>query len=181
MCLVALRTSKFPKHRVLGMAGVLDSARMRSFIAEALDVSMENVDAMVLGGHGDTMVPLPALDGRRHPDHRTSFKREDRAINQRTREGGIEIVKLLKTGSAYYAPSASAAFMVEAILRTRRRSSPARRSSRASTASTASSWACPASSVPAASSRSSSSTHGGRALRAHEVASAVKELSAALK
>jgi malate dehydrogenase len=117
MCLVALKTSKFPKSRVIGMAGVLDSARMRWFIAEALDVSMENVHAMVLGGHGDTMVPMPrfsTVSGISITELLPKDKIE--AINQRTRDGGAEIVKLLKTGSAYYAPSASTAEMVEAIL-----------------------------------------------------------------
>lgn len=118
MCLVALRTSKFPKHRVLGMAGVLDSARMRSFIAQALNVSMENVHAMVLGGHGDTMVPLPRFSTVAGiPITELLTKDKIEAINQRTRDGGAEIVKLLKTGSAYYAPSASAAEMVEAIIK----------------------------------------------------------------
>ena len=79
MCQVALRRSGFPKHRVIGMAGVLDSARMRCFLAEALDVSVENVTAFVLGGHGDTMVPLPALlNLRRHSDYRVAVKRTDR-------------------------------------------------------------------------------------------------------
>ena len=118
MCLVAMKTSKFPKHRVLGMAGVLDSARMRSFIAEALKVSMENVHAMVLGGHGDTMVPLPRFSTVSGiPITELLPKDRIESINQRTRDGGAEIVKLLKTGSAYYAPSASAAEMVEAILK----------------------------------------------------------------
>ncbi|MBI4423958.1 MAG: malate dehydrogenase [Elusimicrobia bacterium] len=118
MCLVALKTSGFPKHRVLGMAGVLDSARMRTFIAEALNVSAENVHAMVLGGHGDTMVPLPRFSTVAGIPI-TELLPKDRiaAINQRTRDGGAEIVKLLKTGSAYYAPSASSAEMVEAILK----------------------------------------------------------------
>jgi malate dehydrogenase len=117
MCLVALRTSKFPKHRVLGMAGVLDSARMRWFIAEALDVSMENVHAMVLGGHGDTMVPLPRFSTVSGISITELLPKEKiDAINQRTKDGGAEIVKLLKTGSAYYAPSASTAEMVQSIL-----------------------------------------------------------------
>ena len=118
MCLVALRTSGFPKHRVLGMAGVLDSARMRTFIAEALNVSVENVHAMVLGGHGDTMVPLPRFSTVSGiPITELLAKEKIAAINQRTRDGGAEIVKLLKTGSAYYAPSASTAEMVESILK----------------------------------------------------------------
>ena len=125
MCLVALRTSKFPKHRVIGMAGVLDSARMRSFIAEALNVSMENVHAMVLGGHGDTMVPLPRFSTVAGiPITELLSKEKIQAINQRTRDGGAEIVKLLKTGSAYYAPSASSAEMVEAILKDKKKILP---------------------------------------------------------
>ncbi len=125
MCQVALKASKFPKQRVIGMAGILDSARMRWFIAEALDVSMENVHAMVLGGHGDTMVPLPrfsTVNGIAITELLSKEKIE--AINQRTRDGGAEIVKLLKTGSAYYAPSASAAEMVEAILKNKKKILP---------------------------------------------------------
>ncbi|MBI5246022.1 MAG: malate dehydrogenase [Elusimicrobia bacterium] len=125
MCQVALKTSKFPKHRVIGMAGVLDSARMRWFIAEALDVSMESVHAMVLGGHGDTMVPMPrfsTVSGIAITELLSKEKIE--AINQRTRDGGAEIVKLLKTGSAYYAPSAAAAEMVESILKDKRKILP---------------------------------------------------------
>jgi len=125
MCQVALKVSKFPKHRVIGMAGVLDSARMRWFIAEALDVSMESVHAMVLGGHGDTMVPMPrfsTVNGIAITELLPKEKIE--AINQRTRDGGAEIVKLLKTGSAYYAPSASAAEMVEAILKDKKKILP---------------------------------------------------------
>ncbi|MEK9144409.1 MAG: malate dehydrogenase, partial [Elusimicrobiota bacterium] len=125
MCLVALRVSKFPKHRVLGMAGVLDSARMRSFIAEALEVSMENVHAMVLGGHGDTMVPMPRLSTVGGiPITELLPKDKIEAINQRTREGGAEIVKLLVKGSAYYAPSASTAEMVESILKDKKKVLP---------------------------------------------------------
>ena len=125
MCLVALKTSKFPKHRVIGMAGVLDSARMRCFIADALNVSIENVHAMVLGGHGDTMVPLPrfsTISGI--PVTELLPKDQVAAIIKRTREGGAEIVKLLKTGSAYYAPSASAAEMAEAILKDKKKVRP---------------------------------------------------------
>jgi malate dehydrogenase len=117
MCQVALKASKFPKKRVLGMAGVLDSARMRTFIAQALEVSVHNVHAMVLGGHGDTMVPLPRFSTVAGiPITELLSKEKIEAINQRTRDGGAEIVKLLKTGSAYYAPSASVVEMVEAIL-----------------------------------------------------------------
>ena len=125
MCSVALKTSKFPKHRVIGMAGVLDSARMRWFIAEALDVSMENVHAMVLGGHGDTMVPMPRFSTVNGiPITELLPKEKIEAINQRTRDGGAEIVKLLKTGSAYYAPSAATAEMVEAILKDKKKILP---------------------------------------------------------
>ncbi|OGS41935.1 MAG: malate dehydrogenase [Elusimicrobia bacterium RIFOXYD12_FULL_66_9] len=125
MCSVALKTSKFPKHRVIGMAGILDSARMCWFIAEALDVSMENVHAMVLGGHGDTMVPLPRFSTVNGISITELLPKEKiEAINQRTRDGGAEIVKLLKTGSAYYAPSAAAAEMVEAILKDKKKILP---------------------------------------------------------
>jgi len=125
MCQVALKTSGFPKHRVIGMAGVLDSARMRWFIAEALDVSMESVHAMVLGGHGDTMVPMPRFSTVNGISITELLPKEKiEAINQRTRDGGAEIVKLLKTGSAYYAPSAAAAEMVEAILKDKRKILP---------------------------------------------------------
>ena len=117
MCLVAQRASKFPKQRVIGMAGILDSARMRAFIARTLDVSVENVHAMVLGGHGDTMVPLPRFSTVSGvPITELLPKERIDAIMQRTRDGGAEIVKLLGTGSAYYAPAAAAVEMVEAIL-----------------------------------------------------------------
>lgn len=125
MCQVALKTSKFPKHRVIGMAGVLDSARMRTFIAQALNVSVENVHAMVLGGHGDTMVPLPRFSTVGGISVTELMSKEQvEAIIQRTRDGGAEIVKLLKTGSAYYAPSASAAEMVESILKDKKKILP---------------------------------------------------------
>ena len=125
MCSVALKASKFPKHRVIGMAGVLDSARMRCFLAEALDVSIENVHAMVLGGHGDTMVPMPRFSTVNGiPITELLPKEQIDAINERTKNGGAEIVKLLEKGSAYYAPSAAAAEMVEAILRDKRKILP---------------------------------------------------------
>src|ERR671937_228572 len=125
MCYVAMKASGFPRDRVLGMAGVLDTARYRMFLAEAMDVSVEDIQAMVLGGHGDTMVPLvsyttvsgipvsqlldpPTLD----------------AIVDRARNGGAEIVKYLKTGSAYYAPSAAAVQMCEAIVLDQKRILP---------------------------------------------------------
>ncbi|HEX7316804.1 MAG TPA: malate dehydrogenase, partial [Pyrinomonadaceae bacterium] len=116
MCQVAFKKSGFPKHRVIGMAGVLDSARMRCFLAEALDVSVENVTAFVLGGHGDTMVPLPRYTTVAGIPI-TELMAEDRikAICDRTANGGAEITKLVGT-SAWYAPGASAALMVEAIL-----------------------------------------------------------------
>jgi len=113
---VAHRVSGFPRNRVLGMAGVLDSARFRSFIAEALQVSVENIHAMVLGGHGDSMVPLnryTTVAGRPVSEWLSPEALE--ALIKRTREGGIEIVNLLKTGSAFYAPAASVVEMVEAI------------------------------------------------------------------
>ncbi len=117
MCQVALQTSKFPKNRVIGMAGVLDSSRMRAFIAAELKVSTENVHAMVLGGHGDTMVPLPRFSTVAGIPITELLPREKiDAINTRTCNGGAEIVKLLKTGSAYYAPAAAAVEMVEAIM-----------------------------------------------------------------
>lgn len=117
MCQVALQTSKFPKNRVIGMAGILDSSRMRTFIADALKVSTENVHAMVLGGHGDTMVPLPRFSTVAGiPITELMTKEQIDAINTRTCNGGAEIVKLLKTGSAYYAPAAAAVEMVAAIL-----------------------------------------------------------------
>lgn len=118
MAYVAMKTLGFPRNRVLGMAGVLDGARFRSFIAEELKVSVKDVNAFVLGGHGDTMVPMP-----RHcsvggiPLTEILPKERVDALVQRTRTGGAEIVNLLKTGSAYYAPSASAVQMAEAILR----------------------------------------------------------------
>ena len=106
MCQVALKRSGFPKHRVIGMAGVLDSARMRCFLAEALDVSVENVTAFVLGGHGDTMVNTTILDVRRDSNSRTLIKEKIDAIVKRTASGGADC-EFVETGSAYYAPSAA--------------------------------------------------------------------------
>jgi malate dehydrogenase len=117
MCEVARRVSGFPRERVLGMAGVLDAARMRCFIAAELKVSVEDVDAFVLGGHGDTMVPLPryaTVNGIPLPQLLAADTIE--AINTRTKNGGAEIVNYYKTGSAYYAPGASSYEMVAAIL-----------------------------------------------------------------
>ncbi len=118
MCQVAHKVSGFPKQRVFGMAGILDSARMRTFIAMELGVSVENVSAFVLGGHGDTMVPLPrysTVAGIPITELLPPDKVE--AIVKRTANGGAEIVSLLKTGSAYYAPSSSTAEMVDAVLK----------------------------------------------------------------
>ena len=125
MTYVAYRASGFPKQRVMGMAGVLDSARFRSFIAEALKVSVDNIQAMVLGGHGDSMVPLiryTTVAGR--PIGEWMPKEKLEALVKRTREGGAEIVNLLKTGSAFYAPAASTVEMVEAIVRDQKKILP---------------------------------------------------------
>jgi malate dehydrogenase len=125
MTQTAFRASGFPKHRVFGMAGVLDSARMRAFIAMELGVSVENIHAFVLGGHGDDMVPLPRFStvaGIPLPD--LLPKERIDAIVERTRKGGGEIVGLLKTGSAYYAPSAAVYEMVDAILGDRKKILP---------------------------------------------------------
>ena len=122
---VARRVSGLPKARVMGMAGVLDSARMRAFIAAELSVPGPDVAAMVLGGHGDTMVPLSrytTVKGR--PVSELMSKDRLEAIVKRTREGGAEIVSLLNTGSAFYAPSASAVSMVEAIVKDQKRVLP---------------------------------------------------------
>lgn len=122
---VAHKVSGFPNQRILGMAGVLDSARFRSFIAAELDVSVENVQAMVLGGHGDTMVPLiryTTVAGR--PIGEWLPKERLEALVKRTRDGGAEIVNLLKAGSAYYAPSAAVVEMVEAILKDQKKILP---------------------------------------------------------
>ena len=125
MAQAAYKLSKFPRERVVGMAGVLDSARFRAFIAQELKVSVENVTAFVLGGHGDTMVPLATLlHGGRNSDHRVDREIQLEALVQRTRDGGAEIVKYLKTGSAYYAPSAAATEMVEAILKDKKKILP---------------------------------------------------------
>src|SRR5450756_1485910 len=117
MCYVAMKATGFPRERVIGMAGVLDSARYRAFIAEALDVSVRDIQAMVLGGHGDTMVPLisyTSVSGI--PVTQLMDRAKLDAIVERTRAGGAEIVKHLKTGSAYYAPSAAAVQMCESIV-----------------------------------------------------------------
>jgi malate dehydrogenase len=125
MCWTAFMTSKFPKNRVIGMAGVLDSARFRTFIAQELNVSVENVTAVVLGGHGDTMVPVTRLSNVSGIPLEELIPAERLAqIVDRTANGGAEIVKHLKTGSAYYAPSASAVEMVEAILKDKKKVLP---------------------------------------------------------
>ena len=125
MCYVAKEVTGFPRERVIGMAGVLDTARYRAFLAEALDVSVRDIQAMVLGGHGDTMVPLisyTSVSGI--PITQLMDKAKLDAIVDRTRNGGAEIVKHLKTGSAYYAPSAGAVQMVEAIVNDQKRILP---------------------------------------------------------
>ncbi len=125
MSYVAKQVTGFPRERVLGMAGVLDTARYRSFLAEALDVSVEDIQAMVLGGHGDTMVPLisyTTVSGI--PVTQLMDRKTLDAIVDRTRNGGAEIVKYLKTGSAYYAPSAAAVQMAEAIVHDKKRILP---------------------------------------------------------
>ena len=125
MVQLAWKKSGFPPPRVIGMAGILDSARFRTFIAHELDVSVENVTAFVLGGHGDTMVPLPRYSTVAGIPI-TDLLPPDRiaALVTRTRDGGAEIVGLLKAGSAYYAPAASTVEMVEAILRDKRKILP---------------------------------------------------------
>jgi malate dehydrogenase len=125
MCWTALHVSKFPKHRVIGMAGVLDTARFRTFIAAELNVSVENVTAVVLGGHGDTMVPVVRLSNVSGIPLTELMDKPtlDRLVD-RTRTGGAEIVKYLKTGSAYYAPAAAAVEMVESILKDKKKVLP---------------------------------------------------------
>jgi len=125
MCYVAKEVTGFPRERILGMAGVLDTARYRSFLAEALDVSVEDISAMVLGGHGDTMVPLisyTTVSGI--PVSQLLDRKTLDAIVDRARNGGAEIVKFLKTGSAYYAPSSAAVQMCEAIALDKKRVLP---------------------------------------------------------
>jgi malate dehydrogenase len=125
MCYVAMKASGFPRERVIGMAGVLDTARYRSFLAEALEISVRDIQAMVLGGHGDTMVPLisyTTVSGI--PITQLMDKAKLDAIVDRARNGGAEIVKYLKTGSAYYAPSSGAVQMVESIVLDQKRILP---------------------------------------------------------
>ena len=125
MCHVAHEASGFPKERVIGMAGVLDSARFRAFISMELDVSVENTHAFVLGGHGDTMVPLPRYSTVAGiPITELMAKDRIEALVDRTRNGGAEIVGLLKTGSAYYAPASAAVEMAESILKDKKKILP---------------------------------------------------------
>jgi malate dehydrogenase len=125
MTYLALKRSGFPKERVLGMAGILDTARYKAFIAMELNVSVEDIQALLLGGHGDEMVPLPrytTVSGI-PLTHLLPKEKIDRLVD-RARKGGAEIVNLLKTGSAFYAPSAAAVQMVEAILKDKKRILP---------------------------------------------------------
>ncbi|BBO80085.1 malate dehydrogenase [Desulfosarcina ovata] len=125
MCHVAYEASGFPKNRVMGMAGVLDSARFRAFIAMELNVSIENTHAFVLGGHGDTMVPLPRYSTVAGiPITELMSKERIDALVDRTANGGAEIVGLLKTGSAYYAPASAAVEMAESILKDKKKILP---------------------------------------------------------
>jgi len=125
MCHVAIKASGFPRERVIGMAGVLDTARFRSFIAEELKVSVQDVQAYVLGGHGDTMVPLTKYTTVAGvPVEKLIEKKRLAEIVQRARDGGAEVVALLKTGSAFYAPSAAVADMVDSIILDKKRILP---------------------------------------------------------
>lgn len=125
MAQVAMEVSGFPRERVVGMAGVLDTARYRAFIADELDVSIEDIQALVLGGHGDTMVPLASYTSVSGIPLAQLLPRDRiEALVERTRKGGGEIVALLKTGSAYYAPAAAAVQMAEAIVKDKRRILP---------------------------------------------------------
>lgn len=125
MCHVAMEESGFPKQRVIGMAGVLDSARFRAFISMELNVSVENIHALVMGGHGDTMVPLPRFSTIAGvPITELIEARRIEEMVARTRNGGAEIVGLLKTGSAYYAPASAAVEMAESILKDKKKILP---------------------------------------------------------
>jgi malate dehydrogenase len=125
MCHVALEASGFPRNQVMGMAGVLDSARFRTFIAQELNVSVENTHAFVLGGHGDTMVPLPRYSSVAGiPITELMDPATIERLVKRTREGGAEIVSLLKTGSAYYAPASAACEMAEAVIKDKKKILP---------------------------------------------------------
>jgi len=125
MAYVAFKVSGFERHRVIGMAGILDTSRFRTFVAAELDISVNDIDAMVLGGHGDSMVPLvryTTVSGIPLPEFLNKEKIEK--LVDRTRKGGIEIVNYLKTGSAYYAPSSASVEMVEAIVKNKKRILP---------------------------------------------------------
>jgi len=125
MCHVAYKASNFPRNRVIGMAGVLDSARFRAFISMELNVSVENTHAFVLGGHGDTMVPLPRYSTVAGiPVTELLSKERIDVLIERTRKGGAEIIGLLKTGSAYYAPASAAVEMAEAVLKDKKKILP---------------------------------------------------------
>jgi len=125
MTQTAFKVSGFPKNRVIGMAGVLDTARYRTFIAEALNVSVRDVHGFVLGGHGDTMVPVPRFTSVAGIPVENLMSREQlEAIIKRTRNGGAEVVSLLKTGSAFYAPSSAVVEMIDAIFADRKRILP---------------------------------------------------------
>lgn len=125
MAQTAYMVSKFPRNRVVGMAGVLDTARFRTFIAQELQVSVENVTAVVMGGHGDTMVPLVRLSNVAGiPLTELLSEEKLKELVERTQNGGAEVVKLLKTGSAYYAPSAAAVEMAESILKDKKKVLP---------------------------------------------------------
>ncbi len=125
MCSVVKKVSGFPREKVIGMAGVLDSARFRSFIAMELDVSVENISAMVMGGHGDSMVPLPSYTTVAGiPITQLLPEKKIDELIQRTRNGGAEIVGLLKSGSAFYAPSAAVTEMAESILKDQKKILP---------------------------------------------------------
>ncbi len=125
MCHVAYEASGLPKSRVMGMAGVLDSARFRAFISMELNVSVENIHAFVLGGHGDTMVPLPRFSTVAGvPITELMSPERIEALVKRTRNGGAEIVGLLKTGSAYYAPASAAVEMAESIMKDKKKILP---------------------------------------------------------
>jgi malate dehydrogenase len=125
MCQAAFMVSKFSKNRVIGMAGVLDTARFRTFIAQELHVAVENVTAVVMGGHGDTMVPVVRLSNVAGiPLTELMDQATIQRLVERTQNGGAEIVKYLKTGSAYYAPSAATVEMAESILKDKKKVLP---------------------------------------------------------
>ena len=125
MCHVALETSGFPKTRVVGMAGILDSARLKAFIADELKVSVESIQALVLGAHGDAMVPLPRYSTVCGvPLHELLSQEKIDALVERTRKGGTEVVSLLKSGGAYYAPASAVVEMAESILKDKKKILP---------------------------------------------------------